>query len=342
MSKAPARMVRKRGESAALASRLGDMLERRRASMGQAPMKAHADDFTNADGGVVNISPTSNVLSEYLSKGSSLSDPPRDSKLLHVSDLLSRCIRKIALVDRMGISPRPRTLSLTDSLTFAQGNAIHDVLKERVGLGGAPLWGNWECRCGLTSTEEPGLYRSIPDGRVCSFCKGPLSKYKEVPMPDLGLGIVGTPDLIVYRPAHKALHVSELKSISHAQWKELSRPKPDHVLQVLFYWHLMKRRGYRLTSHPSVLYATKGWMFSGDPFKEFPVDAVRGEDRLDDYLTDAKALQVSRKGGPLPPRVTCADRMSTEAKKCEVCDACFSKAEIKPVPVKFHRPNRRD
>ena len=341
MSPAPIRRTRQRPESVALSSRLGDILERRRASMGSSTARSVAD-FSDAEGEIVRISPSSNILSEYLGRARSLTNPARDNKLLHVSDLLSRCIRKIALVDRLGITPKPRALSLTDSLTFAQGNAIHDVLKHRVGMGGAPLWGFWECRCKLTSTTIPSLFNDLPEGQVCSYCRSPLSTYKEVPMPDTELGIVGTPDLIVYRPAHKALHVSELKSISHDQWKELSRPKPDHVLQVMFYWALMKRRKYRLTSHPSVLYATKGWMFSGDPFKEFSIDAAREEKRLEPYLEDAKALQVSRAGGELPPRVTCADRMSTEAKKCEVCDACFGKTPIKPVQVKFHRPHRRD
>lgn len=204
------------------------------------------------------------------------------------------------------------------------------------------MWGRWKCKCGLTTSSIPSLFREIPEDRVCTFCQEPLSIYEEVPMPDTELGIVGTPDLIIYRPAHKALHLSELKSISHEQWKELSRPKPDHVLQVMFYWHLMQRRKYRVTSHPSVLYATRGWMFTGDPFKEFPVDAAKEMPRLEPYLLDAAALQASRAGGPLPPRVTCADRMSPDAKKCEVCDACFSKTEIKPVQVKFHRPHRRD
>ena len=303
-----------------LSSRLGDVLQRRRGA------KMEAEDAQSRNvmtGGIVTMPPEATPLSDLLQKARIFSRPARSTEFLHVSDLVGKCIRKIALAERLKLPPKPQALRLTDLLTFAQGDAIHDVLRSRAAAGGPrAVWGNWECKCGTTSTATPQLFSDVDPERRCPACKGPLNVYKEVPMLVKDLGIVGNPDLILFLSEFDALHITELKSIAHDAWKELVRPLPDHVIQVLFYWYLMRRLGYSLTDKVSILYATKGWIFSGDAFKEFVVDCPSQVHRLDPYLEDAKAVLAARAGGDLPPR-TCASEQSPDAKKCELCRSCF-------------------
>lgn len=303
-----------------LSSRLGDVLQRRRGEKAERQVQAIAQ---LKSGGVSKIHADELPLTELLEKSRFLSRPARGSNPLHVSDLVSKCLRKIALSEKLGMPHKPQNLRLTDLLTFAQGDAIHDVLKANaVRAGGGVVWGKWSCKCGTTKTPQPCLFSDLDKDKTCAACKQPVDVYEEVAVKDAELEIVGTPDLLLYMREHEALHITELKSISHDVWKELARPLPDHVIQVLFYWYLLSRAGYRLTDKVSILYATKGWMFSGNPTKEFVVDAESQIHRLDDYLADAAAVKVSRAGGDLPTR-TCPTPTSPEAKKCELCSACF-------------------
>ena len=306
--------------SAGLAGRLGDTLRRRREGKLEHQVQALGSIM---DGGVVALPKEATPLSDILRGARHLSRPARSTDYLHVSDLVSKCLRRIALMDRLKIPAKAQSLSLTDSLTFSQGDAIHDVIRLRAAQGNARMvWGNWSCKCGSTCTPSPRLFGDVDQGESCPACKGSMDVYTEVPMFDEEYKIVGNPDLILYLPDPGALHVTELKSIAHDSWKDLARPQPDHVIQVLFYWFLMQRQGYRMTDTASILYVTKGWMFSGEPYKEFTFNAQAQLHRLDPYLEDALAVGTSRSGGNLPPRI-CARDDAPIAKKCDVCKTCF-------------------
>lgn len=326
---APTRRTLNRAPSAALSSRIGDSLLRRRGERATAK-EARSSELREPTPGkpvIVDIHPTETPLTDILEKARYEPRQPRTGDYLHVSDLLSKCVRKIAIYQRHEMPPAKQSLSLTDSLTFAQGDAIHDVIKSRVAQGGSRMaWGTWGCRCGTTKTLKPGLLSEVDQEVKCNACKGPRNVYEEVPMRDKELMIVGTPDLILYLPSYDAYYVTELKSIAHDRWKDLVRPDPDHVLQTLFYWFLMNRKGYRLSSRVSVLYATKGWMFTGAPYKEFTFDAPASLGRLTPYLEDARAVKSAREGGALPIR-SCATEQAPEAKKCDVCKICFKGSE---------------
>lgn len=252
----------------------------------------------------------------------------RAGEYLHVSDLIGKCVRKIALCDRHGIPIRPDRLSSSDIFTFAQGDAIHDAVKAMATTSSpARVWGKWRCQCGHLFHDTPCVQSETDENDICPQCETPTNVYEEVAMRDPDTMIVGTPDLILYLSEFDAFHVTEIKSIAHEQWKELARPKPDHVLQVLFYWYLMRALGYRLTDMVSVFYVTKGYIFGGaqKPYKEFmfrPEDELH---RLDPYLADARALVASRNkddDAALPSRV-CSGEFTVQAKKCEACKICF-------------------
>lgn len=248
---------------------------------------------------------------------------PRIGNAVHVSDLIARCIRKKALIERHGIPLPAQKLSLMDELTFAQGDAIHDVIKSRAAAGDAGrVWGKWRCHCKSLKVEEPCLLSEVDTEVLCDNCGGPANVYDEVTFKDEANNIVGHPDLILYYADLLAYYITELKSISAKQYEDLVRPDPDHVIQVLFYWYLMRLAGYEVVDHVSILYVTKGYTFRGDPYKEFVIHAPSQVQKLDLYLEDARALKVAREGGALPKRA-CASSTATEARACEACTHCF-------------------
>lgn len=312
-----------------ISSRIGDALLRRR---GIQTTAAAPDDLK--DGSVVALPKGMLPATDILKAAKVIGEPARQTEYLHVSDLLYKCVRKFALAESVGVNNAPASVSLWDSLVYAQGNVIHDVVKERMVKGGPRIvWGNWRCRCGTTVTTSPIFFSEVDQNKVCPSCRQPTNTYVEVPMRDAELKIVGTPDLISYIPSARALYINELKSISHDAWKELVRPHPDHVIQTLFYWHLMHRKKYRLANQTSVIYITKGWQFSGQAWKEFVVeDAASQVERLEPYLTKAKEMAEFRKGGVLPVRI-CSSPGETRAKACTMCTMCFSVSDRKPTEV---------
>lgn len=249
----------------------------------------------------------------------------RPGNHLHVSDLLSKCIRRRAIHHSYGTVQPARRLSLSDMLTFAQGDAIHDLLKERCRRGRPEeVWGKWSCKCETLFHDEPCTYAEIDQNETCPHCRTKVDRYHEVSMFDEEFGIVGNPDLLFYLQRLEAFYVTEFKSIAPDQFKELVRPKPEHVLQVVFYWSIMSRLGYPMADKVSIFYANKGWMFGGSkPYKEYVIDPQAELHRLEDMYADAAAHKRFHETGELPPRVFCASANCKDAKTCEVAAPCF-------------------
>lgn len=259
---------------------------------------------------------------DLLKKTSSTMRPFRTGDYVHVSDLVGRCVRQVALADKLNRPMPLDRLSHSMGLTFAQGDAIHDYVKSRVADASADsLYGRWSCQCGAVVTEE-GLLSEVPKDK-CGTCNKVPFRYEEVVIRSEEYGIVGSPDIALHLRRKACLHLVEIKSIAHEQWKELTRPKPDHLVQNLLYWRLMKDKGYSMSRMISFVYATKGFVFKGSPFKEYVVDAEASMSYITDYLEDARNLKQYREGGDLPPRVLCASEGCAMAKKCHVAGECF-------------------
>lgn len=250
----------------------------------------------------------------------------RPGNYLHVSDLIHRCMRKRAIHDARETQPPPRVLTMSDMLTFSQGDAIHDLLKDRVRLGWPDkMWGVWSCKCETLMHEEPCTFAEIDQEEECPHCLSRVTKYHEVPIFNDEYGIVGNPDVLLKFPKEGAFFVSELKSIADNSWQELRRPLPDHVLQVLMYWFLMREKGYRMFDKVGVAYASKAWKFGNtQPLKEFLIEPEKELHKIEPLLEDALAYKNHRGGGKLPPRIVCSSSASKEAKTCEVKEVCFS------------------
>lgn len=307
--------------------RIQELLNRRRAGVSETRVARVEQQRTT--GGDIAILPKdmSLLLTDILGRASYDPRPARGGDYLHVSDLLGKCVRRFAILEQNDIAKPPQRLSLMDLLTFGVGEKIHDVAKERATVGAPTMvWGNWACRCKTMKTLTPCTFSTLSADARCGACGGGYSEYVEVPMRDDELMVVGTPDLISYLQDFDAYFVSELKSIAHDKWLELVRPVPDHVLQVLFYWYLMKKLGYRMASMVSIMYITKGYIWGGNVTtitKEFMIEPAPMIARLEPYLAEARALKAARENGGLPPRTHCSSAIAPDAKKCDVCSICF-------------------
>lgn len=317
---------------------LGDMLKKRLGIAPPAPPAPPAKGKRVKQGGVIPLPDgAEDILSGILRTARNAVRKPRVGQNTHVSDLISKCVRKKAIVEIHDVSMPVTRLSLMDALTFKVGDTIHDVIKERAVVGGPSLvWGRWRCQCGSIHIKEPRTYAEVDQSVICDNCDTGTDVYEEAEFIDPELRIVGHPDLILFMSNLAAFYVTELKSISHDQFKELVRPKPEHLVQVLFYWYLMRRCGYDVVDSVSVMYITKGYVFKGLPYKEFMFVPSKELKRLDTYLDDARAILLSRETGELPPRVTCVSPSAPEARSCEVCKICFGESSAAtPVVVSF-------
>lgn len=252
------------------------------------------------------------------------SSPPatrthRGGENLHVSDLITKCTRRIVLSERLNIRPPTEKIVEGQGITFAIGDAVHKYITQRF-IKGHPdkVYAEWVCAC--EQTKKIGVFSKVSKSS-CEHCGTRLTNHREVPFAHPELPLTGSPDLVLRMDDHGAYFLAELKSISATQFKELVRPQPDHVIQIVFYWHILKANDWPLVDKVSILYANKEFSFKL-PYKEFLVDPQE-PGLLDPYMADIQAVQDARDGGPLPPRTFCQSIDSAEAKKCPVCVACF-------------------
>jgi hypothetical protein len=232
-------------------------------------------------------------------------------------------MRKIALSKRLDIRPAGKRLRDSEVITFRQGDAIHEYVRQRfVDNHSDKVYGKWMCACKKTVTV-PMIHSQLADKHDCPNCGVRPYRYVEIGIPDDEYGLVGSPDLLLYLSQYRAFHVTEIKSISGKGFAELVRAMPDHIIQVVFYWHLMKRAGHTLTDKVSIFYVNKEWSFK-NPFQEFLIDAAGAEKRLLPYIEDLQDLNayVGGDNDRLPVK-TCPKIDAPAAKDCPVRVTCF-------------------
>lgn len=245
----------------------------------------------------------------------------RGGEFIHVSDVISKCVRRIALMRQMGARPPQETIMDGQAITFAIGEALHDFVKAKF-IKGHPqkVWADWKCDCG--HLVHRGTFSSIPKRTFCPECGGPSHRHHEVPFVYTVYKLKGTPDLLLWLEQYNAFYIIEIKSISADGWKEIVRPLPDHMVQIAFYWRILRDAGINVVNRVSILYVNKEFSFKF-PYKEFMIDPSAVD--LTPYIEDLDALKAAEDGGPLPARVLCSSDRAPEAKKCHMCAACFAR-----------------
>lgn len=239
---------------------------------------------------------------------------------VHVSDLLNKCSRKVALAYVHDVDVVEMAIFDSLSLTFRQGEAIHDHVRDVISKSHPQeTYAIWACRCGHTKYQ--GLLVDSLKQKKCKKCDTEADQHNEVPIHDDEYHIVGSPDLLLYRA--NAFYITEIKSMAARYWDQLERPLPEHIIQVIFYWVLMRRAGKPLHDHVSILYVNKEFRPS-NPYKEYTVYVPDMVDRLGVYFTEAEGIKTAIAGGPLPARTVCQTQNTKTAKECELCAICFS------------------
>lgn len=246
-------------------------------------------------------------------------NPFRHGEYLHVSDLIGKCVRMVALSYLTDTKIIGQGISDSMGLTFAIGDSIHDYIRDKMAISNsAEMYGDWHCTCGKTRHEA--TLAQIQTDEACPHCKSRPTQYGELTLKNDDIKLIGSVDLTI--KFDSALYFTEIKSIKHEAWQELHRPLPAHILQIMFYWWLAREAKLPIHKQVSIVYATKNFIF-GDPYKEFTINPIDHLHRLDDYIEDARALKDSRAGGDLPLK-QCIDISSPQAKKCEMCTVCFN------------------
>ena len=258
-------------------------------------------------------------LRPLLNRQRGVVNPFRHGRYLHVSDLIQTCIRKVALSEHTQRPLFGEPLSDAQQLTFAQGQAVHTVIQQRVReVAGEQLYGDWVCGCG--GAVWRGLYTQRP-ADTCARCQQALTRYQEVVITHEALCLVGSPDLVLQWAGRYT--VTEIKSMNGRQWETLTEPVPNHVIQVLLYWWLWREAGYPVHDQVSILYVNKQFSYQS-PYKEFILTPTAQLARLELYWQAAREWAAFRAQGRLPPRVTCADPRCTTAKACPLAVVCFN------------------
>lgn len=245
----------------------------------------------------------------------------RKGSNLHVSDLIGKCVRRIALIEHLAIPHPAERLPDGQGITYAIGDALHEYVTSRF-TSGSPgrVYASWGCAC--DATRKIGTFSEAQRQGTCPECNTALSKHHEIPFIHPDYPLTGSPDVVLRMPEYGgAFFITELKSMAAAQWKELVRPLPEHAVQVSFYWNILHALGLPLVDKVSIVYVNKEYSFKL-PYKEFLVDP-RKPGRLDPYMEELSAFTAFRAGGPLPPRTMCASLDTTTAKSCPVCVSCF-------------------
>lgn len=244
----------------------------------------------------------------------------REGKYMHASDLIYRCTRAMALSDQLAVPFTPEIVWDGRGITFAQGVAIQEYVTNRLKANAAEkLYGSWRCLC--QDKEVIATLNVAKQMPSCRKCDSRLIHYHEIVVHNDKYMIVGSVDLLLIE--NRALYVIECKSINKKDWEALTRPIPDHLIQVVLYWFLMREAGYSLNENASILYVVKEFKI-GSPYKEFIINIPSQLHRIKDYLRDAKDLKRARRRGGLPPRITCVDMNSPAAKKCSFAIQCFA------------------
>ena len=242
----------------------------------------------------------------------------RDDSHLHASDLIYRCTRALAIHKKFNIPIPAERLEDTRALTFAVGRAIGDFVIDRM-RSTIPdeLYGRWECHCGETM-EETTL--AIARDMKCSACYQKPVKYHEMVIMDDEWGLSGSIDLT--RKINGSFYLTELKSISSKRFDDLVRPVPEHIIQILLYWHLANRAGWPLYDKVSILYVRKDFSFK-QIYKEYKLEPAKMMDVVQPYIDDAINYKHALDTNVLPERKLCTSASSKMAKECEVCNECF-------------------
>lgn len=243
----------------------------------------------------------------------------RNTEYLHVSHLITQCVRQKALARKLRVPLPSQELWDSQSITFKTGEGIGEFIVDRMKAMDGRVYGDWRCPC--RQSKYTGL-QTIAQSMVCNTCGHPTDIYEELHLKDEDYMLVGHCDLAV--EWDNALYLTEIKSTNENGANEVQNaPKMDHLLQLLFYIYMARRAGLEVHSRASVLYVRKEWM-RGNPYTEHVITYEDHAHLLEPYLAEALEYAEFFDTKLLPTRTVCSEMTDTRATQCYLCHECFS------------------
>lgn len=250
----------------------------------------------------------------------------RKSSYTHLSDLMGKCHRMLAITKRFDVYPSPTRIFDQNILMFAMGNMLHDEARRRFALQNpSQFYGFWQCPCEKTCLEGTREYTS---SFHCEHCNERLNTYVELRVIYKDLMVGHSIDALFLLPSG-ALRVVEIKSCTKEAfegYKAANAPAADHLVQAIAYWRALRTAGYNVDDNVSVFYVCKEYVAEGQGF-----EAVTSmNDRTAEFHTrelyeDMEVINEIDFNKPLPPRqVRCTDCFTSDAKYCQVTGLCFA------------------
>jgi hypothetical protein len=253
-------------------------------------------------------------------------EPGRSMDVVHASDVTKPefCPRQWALFDLFDKDPSQDFVPTAMDVTYRLGTETERLLVED--WGGESVIGNWICRhCQVTRSMSPH-----PEGR-CASGKHHWWEYCQVIVESKEYGIQGSLDSLFNLGAPQ-LFIVEVKTLNPKEFEDILVPQPEHRLRTNLYMWIVEhsQHPYRdkiNTKEARVLYVSRSYgKMNPDweeilPFKEFIVKRNDGD--LQEFLKRAMGLKTFREQGLMPFGI-CLTALDKTAKKCSVCQQCFS------------------
>lgn len=249
----------------------------------------------------------------------------RDTLHLHPSEISKKdwCPRA-SWYKIKGHPVPPESLSFQRLNIFAEGHSIHEKWQRWLHQAGL-LSGLWECR-DCTNT----FYADAPN--ICQSCFSTAIKYKEVPIRNDELHIMGHSDGEIIDEQGRSL--IEIKSVGigtvrwenpslfhgyqnkeltiDGVWKNIKKPFASHIRQGTIYMHCRKI--------DTIVFIYE-WKPTQD-VKEFVVEYQ--PEIMEPIIQGCKSVVEHLDGDTPPPRTTWASVAHPECKKCPFYKECWS------------------
>jgi hypothetical protein len=244
----------------------------------------------------------------------------RNTDQLHVSHILSNCVRQKALGKVLKVPLPSQTLWDRQGVTFAIGNAVGDFVVEKMMRADNRVFGTWGCACKATTIEAMQTFAA---DHKCNECGTGCTNYLELHLKAEDYMLQGHCDLAL--AWGDKLYLVEVKSTNEKGANDVkNKAKMDHIIQLVFYMWMAKRAGMAVHDTASILYVKKEWGM-GSPYIEHVIDYNEKVHLLDPYLEEAVEYYEFWQSGVLPSRKVCSTMEDNKAKGCMFCHECFAR-----------------
>jgi hypothetical protein len=249
---------------------------------------------------------------------------------VHLSKATKFCDRQHYLMVNSGRKFYTRP-SVAQKLMWGYGRAAEKIIRDTLitAYGTENVYADWSCVCGALRMEGLGIdhYHVL-----CNVCKTNITtEHGEATLlwDDI---IAAHPDLLLLNEANE-LEVIELKSISADGFKILKEPSEDYIKQGYGYVRLLEKNrekfeklGFKVkTDSFRILYASKGFKFSGSVLEEFIIKVKDMNPRIvQDFNQVVMEIRHVKDTINLPERTKCFSTDCAMAKDCPVVAECFS------------------